>query len=115
MTLAGEDPEWRQKMIGGYTDCYQVASNWPQQSLDRNPINKVFGRHMIFFKCAMVSPFPRELPFDCHPSETREEDVRDGPDVLLVEDLYGDSDDFNWSQFGLPQAKVKSPMNKFAK
>ena len=34
----------------------------------------------------MVSPFPRELPFDCHPSETREEDVRDGPDVLLVED-----------------------------
>jgi hypothetical protein len=85
-TLAGEDPEWRQKMIGGYTDCYQVASNWPQQSLDRNPITKVFGRHMIFFKCAMVSPFLRELPFDCHPSETREEDVRDGPDVLLVED-----------------------------
>merc|ERR1711863_164077 len=28
-TLAGEDPEWRQKLIGGYTDCYQVASNWP--------------------------------------------------------------------------------------
>ena len=24
-TLAGEDPEWRQKMIGGYTDCYQVS------------------------------------------------------------------------------------------
>merc|ERR1719339_835382 len=22
-TLAGEDPEWRQKLIGGYTDCYQ--------------------------------------------------------------------------------------------
>merc|ERR1719362_2092365 len=43
-TLAGEDPEWRQKLIGGYTDCYQVASNWPQQSLDRNPITKVFGR-----------------------------------------------------------------------
>merc|ERR1712173_546404 len=37
-TLAGEDPEWRQKLIGGYTDCYQIASNWPQQSLDRNPI-----------------------------------------------------------------------------
>merc|ERR1719397_989641 len=52
-TLAGEDPEWRQKLIGGYTDCYQIASNWPQQSLDRNPITKVFGRHMIFFKCAM--------------------------------------------------------------
>ena len=59
-TLAGEDPEWRQKLIGGYTDCYQVASNWPQQSLDRNPITKVFGRHMIFFKCAMVSWDPIE-------------------------------------------------------
>merc|ERR1712203_1211207 len=68
-TLAGEDPEWRQKMISGYTDCYQVASNWPQQSLDRNPITKVFGRHMIFFKCAMK----------------REEDVRDGSDVLLAD------------------------------
>ena len=27
--------------------------------------------------------------------------------------LYGDSDDFNWSQFGLPQDKVRNPMNKF--
>merc|ERR1712083_44548 len=59
-TLAGEDPEWRQKLIGGYTDCYQIASNWPQQSLDRNPITKVFGRHMIFFKCAMVSWVAKE-------------------------------------------------------
>merc|ERR1712110_1243560 len=68
-TLAGEDPEWRQKLIRGYTDCYQVASNWPQQSLDRNPITKVFGRHMIFFKCA----------------KTRKENVRDGSDVLLAD------------------------------
>merc|ERR1719242_570529 len=59
-TLAGEDPEWRQKMINGYNDCYQIASNWPQQSLDRNPITKVFGRHMIFFKCAMVSWVAKE-------------------------------------------------------
>ena len=27
--------------------------------------------------------------------------------------LYGDSDDFNWSQFGLPQDKVRNPVNKF--
>ena len=27
--------------------------------------------------------------------------------------LYGDSDDFNWSQFGLPQDKVRNPRNKF--
>jgi hypothetical protein len=53
-TIAGEDPAWRQKVNQGYTDCHQIASNWPQQSLDRNPITKVFGRHMIFFKCTMV-------------------------------------------------------------
>ena len=29
--------------------------------------------------------------------------------------LYGDSDDFNWSQFGLPQDKVRNPMKTFAK
>ena len=72
-TLAGEDPEWRQKLIGGYTDCYQIASNWPQQSLDRNPITKVFGRHMIFFKCAMVSWDARKINvcYEFRPPETR--------------------------------------------
>ena len=70
-TLAGEDPEWRQKLIGGYTDCYQVASNWPQQSLDRNPITKVFGRHMIFFKCAMVSWDERELCYMTFPRRNK--------------------------------------------
>ena len=49
-------PEWRQKLIGEYTDCYQIASNWPEESLNKNPVTKVFGRHMIFFRCALVSP-----------------------------------------------------------
>jgi len=89
-TLAGEDPEWRQKMIGGYTDCYQVASNWPQQSLDRNPITKVFGRHMIFFKCAM-----KQEKKMCGMAQM----------YSWLTTLYGNSDDFNWSQFGLPQDK----------
>merc|ERR1712047_183317 len=89
-TLAGEDPEWRQKMIGGYTDCYQVASNWPQQSLDRNPITKVFGRHMIFFKCAM-----KQEKKMCGMAQM----------YSWLKTLYGDSDNFNWSQFGLPQDK----------
>merc|ERR1711994_1099242 len=85
-----EDPDWRQKMIGGYTDCYQVASNWPQQSLDRNPITKVFGRHMIFFKCAM-----KQEKKMCGMAQM----------YSWLKTLYGDSDDFNWSQFGLPQDK----------
>jgi len=89
-TLAGEDPEWRQKMISGYTDCYQVASNWPQQSLDRNPITKVFGRHMIFFKCAM-----KQEKKMCGMAQM----------YSWLTTLYGNSDDFNWSQFGLPPDK----------
>jgi len=89
-TLAGEDPEWRQKMISGYTDCYQVASNWPQQSLDRNPITKVFGRHMIFFKCAM-----KQEKKMCGMAQM----------YSWLTTLYGNSDDFNWSQFGLPTDK----------
>merc|ERR1712210_404304 len=83
-TLAGEDPEWRQKVIGGYTDCYQVASNWPQQSLDRNPIT------MIFFKCAM-----KQEKKMCGMAQM----------YSWLTTLYGNSDDFNWSQFGLPTDK----------
>jgi len=89
-TLAGEDPEWRQKMINGYNDCYQIASNWPQQSLDRNPITKVFGRHMIFFKCAM-----KQEKKMCGMAQM----------YSWLTTLYGNSDDFNWSQFGLPPDK----------
>jgi hypothetical protein len=49
------DPEFRQKMSDCYTDCYKLSQNWPQSSLNRNPLTKMFGRHMIFFKCAHVS------------------------------------------------------------
>merc|ERR1712127_286147 len=52
-TLAGQDPLWRKKMVEGYMDAPSIASNWPQQSLDRNPLTKIFGRHMIFFHIAM--------------------------------------------------------------
>merc|ERR1712020_656625 len=89
-TLAGEDPEWRQKMINGYNDCYQVASNWPQQNLDRNPITKVFGRQMIFFKCSM-----KQEKKMCGMAQM----------YSWLTTLYGNSDDFNWSQFGLPTDK----------
>ena len=54
-SLAGRDAAWVHKVTQGYSDCYEIASNWPQQSLDRNPLMKIFGRHMVFFKCSMVS------------------------------------------------------------
>jgi len=50
--LAFYDPAWKTKMINGYNDCHNIAETWPQESLDRNEMTKVYGRHMIFFGCA---------------------------------------------------------------
>merc|ERR1711997_279307 len=50
-TLAAEDPVWRQMLVDGYNDCYDIARSFPQSALNKNPIMKVFGRHMVFFKC----------------------------------------------------------------
>jgi len=49
---AVSDPEWRKKYSEGANDCYKLSRNWPQSSLNRNPITRLFGRHMIFFRCA---------------------------------------------------------------
>merc|ERR1712242_454892 len=51
-TMAGEDPEWRNVLTTHYKDCYDIARSFPQSALNRNPLTKVFGRHMVFFKCA---------------------------------------------------------------
>merc|ERR1712045_120722 len=51
-TMAGEDPEWRNMLTTHYKDCYDIARSFPQSALNRNPLTKVFGRHMVFFKCA---------------------------------------------------------------
>jgi len=91
-TLAGSDPVWRQMMVSGYTDCFSVAQTWPQESLDKNPISKVFGRHMIFFKCA--GKVERSC---CYEAQLYEH-------MTL---LYGEDPSFNWSQFGLPNNKYE--------
>jgi hypothetical protein len=54
-TIAASDPEWKEMMINSYMDCHDIAMAWPQESLDRNPLTKKFGRNMIFFKCAKKS------------------------------------------------------------
>merc|ERR1712024_184920 len=51
-TMADEDPEWRNMLTTHYKDCYDIARSFPQSALNRNPLTKVFGRHMVFFKCA---------------------------------------------------------------
>merc|ERR1712037_221818 len=65
-TLAGEDPEWRQKLIGGYTDCYQLASAEPRQEPHHQGLRSSHDLLQVRH-------------------ETREEDVRDGSDVLLAD------------------------------
>merc|ERR1712198_2468 len=51
-TPAGSDPAFLKKLAEKYSDCYDISRTWPQKSLDRNPITKKHGRHMIFFECA---------------------------------------------------------------
>ena len=51
-TPAGQDPTFVRKLADGMSDCYDISRAWPQKSLDRHPMTKKHGRHMIFFECA---------------------------------------------------------------
>jgi hypothetical protein len=50
---AAKDPAFVKKMKDAFTDCYAISQAWPQQNLDRHPLFKKYGRHMVFFTCAM--------------------------------------------------------------
>jgi len=91
-TMAGEDPEWRNMLITGYKDCYDIARSWPQSTLNRNPLMKVFGRHMVFFKCARKE-------------EAKACGMACANDMLTT--LYGSNDAFDWTQYGMPQNKYE--------
>jgi len=92
-TLAGEDPVWRKMMIDGYNDCYDIARSFPQSALNKNPIMKVFGRHMVFFKCT------KKVEAHCCGMACANH---------MIETLYGDNDNgFDWSQHGIPNNKYE--------
>merc|ERR1712198_648665 len=84
--------EWREMLEDSYKDCYDIARSFPQSALNRNPITKVFGRHMVFFKCAKKA-------------EVKSCGMACANDMLST--LYGTNDQFNWSQYGLPQNKYE--------
>merc|ERR1712079_673168 len=46
------DPEWRARLSRGYQDCYDISESIPSQALVGNPLKRMFGRQMMFFKCA---------------------------------------------------------------
>merc|ERR1711997_653643 len=91
-TLAGEDPVWRQMMIDGYSDCYDIAKSFPQSALNKNPIMKVFGRHMVFFKCT------KKVESHCCGMACASH---------MLETMYGNTDNYDWSQYGLPNNKYE--------
>merc|ERR1712088_503323 len=91
-TLAGEDPTWRQMMIDGYSDCYDIAKSFPQSALNKNPIMKVFGRHMFFFKCT------KKVEAHCCGMACANH---------MLETLYGDTSNYDWTQYGLPKNKYE--------
>merc|ERR1712083_743926 len=42
----------KMKMSDSYQDCWELSQNFPQSALGRQPFHRVFGRRMIFFRCA---------------------------------------------------------------
>jgi len=91
-TLAGSDPVWRQMMTSGYTDCYSIAQTFPKEALEKNPVTKVFGRHMIFFKCA--AKVEKKCCYEAQMND-------------WIKTLYGEDPSFNYAQFGLPTNKYE--------
>jgi len=90
-SVAGQDPEFAKKLADGYIDCYRISENWPQAPLNRKPLTKIFGRHMIFFKCA-----------DKHERKT----CAKAQMLQWLETIYGsDPEHEDPSEYGLPKDK----------
>merc|ERR1712186_14995 len=75
-----------------YKDCYDIARSFPQSALNRNPLTKVFGRHMVFFKCA------KKVEHKCCAMACAND---------MLETLYGKNDNYDWTQHNMPQNKYK--------
>ena len=108
-TLAGSDPVWRQMMTSGYTDCYSIAQTFPKEALEKNPVTKVFGRHMIFFKCAAVSILISRILKTLYASLQKVETkcCYQAQMYDWIKTLYGDDPSFNWAQYGFPTNKYE--------
>merc|ERR1712223_1977857 len=85
-----KDPEWSKKLADGYSDCYKISENFPQTALNRNPLTKIFGRHMIFFRCA---------------NRNEKRMCAQGQMLKYLEAMYGKDDSKKPSEFGLPDDK----------
>merc|ERR1711892_1434367 len=90
VSVAGQDPEFEAKLHEGYMDCYRISQNWPQAALNKNPLSKIFGRHMLFFKRA-------------HKTESKM--CAKAQMLKWLETIYGSDPNEDPSEYGLPKDK----------
>merc|ERR1711872_744590 len=77
-------------------DCYKISQNWPQASLNRSPMKKIFGRHMIFFKCA----HKKEMQM-CAKAQM----------LQWLETIYGTDPEYKPEDHGLPEDKYDAAVS----
>jgi len=80
------DPEWRARLSRGYQDCYDISESIPSQALTGNPLKRMFGRQMMFFKCAKKNEVT-----NCALGQMKR----------WVEQFYGTAN--NLTEYGLPE------------
>jgi hypothetical protein len=90
ISVAGQDPAFAKKLSEGFMDCYRISENWPQAPLNRNPLSKIFGRHMIFFKCA---------------DKTERKMCAKAQMLQWLETIYGTDPEYDPKEHGLPEDK----------
>merc|ERR1711874_818702 len=78
--------------LKSYTETFWKNIDMSQTLAGEDPIMKVFGRHMVFFKCT------RKVETHCCDMACANN---------MLETLYGDSDNYDWSQYGIPNNKYE--------
>merc|ERR1712241_879631 len=86
-----QDPEWWKRLVTGYKDCYDISESIPQATLNKNPMKKMFGRQMIFFKCA-----DKNERMNCALGQMK----------MWLESHY--SDDRDMTEYGLPEDQYEA-------
>jgi len=87
-----QDPEWWQRLVTGYKDCFDISESIPQAALDKNPMKKMFGRQMMFFKCA-----DKNERMNCALGQMK----------MWLESYYA-ADERDMTEFGLPEDKYEA-------
>merc|ERR1712203_794182 len=87
-----QDPEWWQRLVTGYKDCYAISESIPQAALNKNPMKKMFGRQMMFFKCA-----DKNERMNCALGQMKQ-----------WLDSYYEADERDLTEFGLPEDEYEA-------